>query len=95
MYIIFMIFLFTASLAETLVWMRPTTSGTPPSPRDSHTFSSWKNKIIVIGGEDGHDYYLSDVHILDTGINLSYPFLLFISMICDDLTWLDPILGKI
>ncbi|KAK2411441.1 Galactose oxidase/kelch repeat superfamily protein [Trifolium repens] len=51
---------------ETLVWMRPTTSGTPPSPRDSHTFSSWKNKIIVIGGEDGHDYYLSDVHILDT-----------------------------
>jgi hypothetical protein len=21
----------------------------------------------VIGGEDGHDYYLSDVHILDTG----------------------------
>ncbi|PNY11087.1 RING finger protein B-like [Trifolium pratense] len=51
---------------ETLVWMRPTTSGTPPSPRDSHTFSAWKNKIIVIGGEDGHDYYLSDVHILDT-----------------------------
>ncbi|KAI5416546.1 acyl-CoA-binding domain-containing protein 5 isoform X2 [Lathyrus oleraceus] len=51
---------------ETLVWMRPTTSGTPPSPRDSHTCSSWKNKIIVIGGEDGHDYYLSDVHILDT-----------------------------
>ncbi|KAJ1388557.1 Kelch-type beta propeller [Sesbania bispinosa] len=41
-------------------------TGTPPSPRDSHTCSSWKNKIIVIGGEDGHDYYLSDVHILDT-----------------------------
>ncbi|XP_027192931.1 uncharacterized protein [Cicer arietinum] len=51
---------------ETLVWMRATTSGTPPSPRDSHTCSSWKNRIIVIGGEDGHDYYLSDVHILDT-----------------------------
>lgn len=44
------------------------TSGTPPSPRDSHSCSSWRNKFIVVGGEDGHDYYLSDVHILDTGI---------------------------
>ncbi|KAK7330276.1 hypothetical protein VNO77_24466 [Canavalia gladiata] len=51
---------------ETFVWKCATTSGTPPSPRDSHTCSSWKNKIIVIGGEDGRDYYLSDVHILDT-----------------------------
>lgn len=56
-----------SSLAETFVWKRATTSGKPPSARDSHTCSSWKNKIIVIGGEDGHDYYLSDVHILDTG----------------------------
>ena len=52
---------------ETFVWKRATTSGTPPSPRDSHTCSSWNNKVIVIGGEDAHDYYLSDVHILDTG----------------------------
>uniref|UniRef100_A0A0R0JV95 Uncharacterized protein n=1 Tax=Glycine max TaxID=3847 RepID=A0A0R0JV95_SOYBN len=51
---------------ETFVWKCATTSGTPPSPRDSHSCSSWKNKIIVIGGEDGHDYYLSDIHILDT-----------------------------
>ncbi|KAI9117247.1 hypothetical protein K1719_011413 [Acacia pycnantha] len=51
---------------ETFVWKCAATSGTPPSHRDSHTCSSWKNKIIVIGGEDGHDYYLSDVHILDT-----------------------------
>ncbi|KAI4343981.1 hypothetical protein L6164_011261 [Bauhinia variegata] len=51
---------------ETFVWKCAATSGTPPSPRDSHTCSSWKNKVIVIGGEDGHDYYLSDVHILDT-----------------------------
>ncbi|OMO62949.1 Kelch repeat type 2 [Corchorus capsularis] len=50
---------------ETFVWKRATTSGDPPSARDSHTCSSWKNKIIVIGGEDGHDYYLNDVHILD------------------------------
>ncbi|KAL4036161.1 hypothetical protein IC575_004888 [Cucumis melo] len=51
---------------ETFVWKQATTMGTPPSPRDSHTCSSWKNKVIVIGGEDAHDYYLSDVHILDT-----------------------------
>lgn len=50
---------------ETFVWKRATTTGSPPSARDSHTCSSWKSKIIVIGGEDGHDYYLSDVHILD------------------------------
>ncbi|KAK4752537.1 hypothetical protein SAY87_021335 [Trapa incisa] len=51
---------------ETFVWKKAVTTGTLPSARDSHTCSSWKNKIIVIGGEDGRDYYLSDVHILDT-----------------------------
>ncbi|KAF7806276.1 tip elongation aberrant protein 1-like isoform X1 [Senna tora] len=51
---------------ETFVWKCAATSGTPPSPRDSHTCSSWKNKVVVIGGEDRNDYYLSDVHILDT-----------------------------
>ncbi|PIN23839.1 Kelch repeat-containing protein [Handroanthus impetiginosus] len=51
---------------ETFSWKRLIPSGTPPSKRDSHTCSSWKNKIIVIGGEDSSDYYLSDVHILDT-----------------------------
>ncbi|PRQ16354.1 putative kelch-type beta propeller [Rosa chinensis] len=50
---------------ETFAWKKAITSGPPPSPRDSHTCSSSKNKVIVIGGEDGHDYYLSDVHILD------------------------------
>jgi hypothetical protein len=51
---------------ETFVWKRAVTIGNPPSARDSHSCSSWKNKLVVIGGEDGHDYYLSDVHILDT-----------------------------
>ncbi|XP_022850489.1 RING finger protein B isoform X2 [Olea europaea var. sylvestris] len=50
---------------ETFSWKRVVPSGTPPSKRDSHTCSSWRNKIIVIGGEDSCDYYLSDVHILD------------------------------
>lgn len=51
---------------ETFVWKRAETSGSIPAKRDSHTCSSWKKKIIVIGGEDSFDYYLSDVHILDT-----------------------------
>lgn len=51
---------------ETFVWQRAVTSGTPPAARDSHSCSSWRNNIVVIGGEDAHDYYLSDVHILDT-----------------------------
>ncbi|XP_031493375.1 acyl-CoA-binding domain-containing protein 6-like isoform X1 [Nymphaea colorata] len=51
---------------ESFVWKRVLTTGIPPSARDSHTCSSWKNKIIVIGGEDASDYYLSDVHVLDT-----------------------------
>ncbi|XP_073123814.1 uncharacterized protein [Henckelia pumila] len=50
---------------ETFSWKSVVPSGTPPSKRDSHTCSSWKNKIIVIGGEDSCNYYLSDVHILD------------------------------
>lgn len=49
------------------MWKRAVTTGNPPTARDSHSCSSWKNKIVVIGGEDEHDYYLSDVHILDTG----------------------------
>ncbi|KAL8547179.1 hypothetical protein ACS0TY_006770 [Phlomoides rotata] len=50
---------------ETFLWKRVIPSGTPPSKRVSHTCSSWKNKIIVIGGEDSSNFYLSDVHILD------------------------------
>ncbi|XP_059640606.1 nitrile-specifier protein 5 isoform X2 [Cornus florida] len=50
---------------ETFVWKRAVTSGSPPAKRDSHTCSSWKSKIVVIGGEDTYNYYLSDVHILD------------------------------
>ncbi|CAA0826610.1 Galactose oxidase/kelch repeat superfamily protein [Striga hermonthica] len=50
---------------ETFSWKCVVPSGTPPSKRVSHTCSSWKNKIIVIGGEDSNNYYLSDVHILD------------------------------
>ena len=55
--------------SESFIWKRAVTSGIPPSARDSHTCSPWKNKLIVIGGEDEHDYYLSDVHLLDTGFN--------------------------
>ncbi|KAL3748626.1 hypothetical protein ACJRO7_009802 [Eucalyptus globulus] len=50
---------------ETFAWKKAMTTGMPPSPRHTHSCSTWKNKMIVIGGEDGHDNYLSDVHILD------------------------------
>ncbi|KAJ6834919.1 tip elongation aberrant protein 1-like isoform X1 [Iris pallida] len=50
---------------EALAWERARTFGIPPCPRDSHTCSSWGNKIIVLGGEDSSDCYLSDVHMLD------------------------------
>ncbi|XP_068656001.1 uncharacterized protein [Aristolochia californica] len=50
---------------ESFLWKQAITSGAPPSARDSHTCSSWKNRIIVVGGEDSSDYYLSDVHVLD------------------------------
>ncbi|XP_057436857.1 tip elongation aberrant protein 1-like isoform X2 [Lotus japonicus] len=52
---------------ETFVWTRPTTLGTPPCPRHGHTCSSWEKNIVVIGGGvDELDKYVSDVHILDT-----------------------------
>ncbi|XP_030532409.1 rab9 effector protein with kelch motifs-like [Rhodamnia argentea] len=51
---------------ETFVWKKVMTTGIPPSPRESHSCSTWKNKMIVIGGEDARDYHFSDVHILDT-----------------------------
>lgn len=54
-------------MSETFVWKRAETSGAPPSKRDSHTCSVWKNKLIVIGGLDLDGFYQSDVHVLDTG----------------------------
>ncbi|KAL2935373.1 Kelch domain-containing protein 3 [Bienertia sinuspersici] len=51
---------------KSFVWQRAATLGRPPAARDSHSCSSWKNKIVVIGGEDEQDYYLCDVHVLDT-----------------------------
>eukprot|EP00249_Psilotum_nudum_P016446 c25829_g1_i1 orf=508-1338(+) len=49
-----------------LVWGRVVAKGIPPAPRDSHTCSAWNNKLVVLGGEDASDSYLSDVHILET-----------------------------
>ncbi|KAK4735495.1 hypothetical protein R3W88_009756 [Solanum pinnatisectum] len=51
---------------ETFMWKRIVPSGIPPSKRESHSCSSWNNKIIIIGGEDTSSFYQSDVHILDT-----------------------------
>ncbi|EFJ13495.1 hypothetical protein SELMODRAFT_424453 [Selaginella moellendorffii] len=52
--------------ANTFVWKKISITGVSPIPRDSHTCSSYKNCFIVMGGEDGGNAYLNDVHILDT-----------------------------
>lgn len=52
----------------TLIWTKAATHGTAPAPRDSHTCSSFKNKFIVLGGEDSSNSYLSDIYILDAGM---------------------------
>ncbi|XP_074571348.1 protein GLUTELIN PRECURSOR ACCUMULATION 3-like [Curcuma longa] len=49
---------------EKLTWERAVTSGSPPSARDCHSCSAWKNQIIVLGGEDSLGFYLSDAYIL-------------------------------
>ncbi|EFJ04615.1 hypothetical protein SELMODRAFT_449347 [Selaginella moellendorffii] len=51
---------------NTFVWKKISTTGVSPIPRDIHTCSSYKNCCIVMGGEDGGNAYLYDVHILDT-----------------------------
>ncbi|MCO5601125.1 hypothetical protein L7F22_055244 [Adiantum nelumboides] len=51
-----------------LHWTKALTKGNPPVPRDSHTCSTYENKLIVLGGEDASDSYLADVQILDTDL---------------------------
>ncbi|KAG2313277.1 hypothetical protein Bca52824_024834 [Brassica carinata] len=50
---------------ETVMWKRAPTTGMRPFARDGHTFSVWKKKFIVVGGEDFDGNYLSDVHSID------------------------------
>ncbi|EFJ04462.1 hypothetical protein SELMODRAFT_432392, partial [Selaginella moellendorffii] len=50
----------------TFVWKKISTTGVSPTPQDRHTCSSYKNCFVVMGGEDGGNVYLNDVHILDT-----------------------------
>ncbi|CAM6124228.1 unnamed protein product [Calypogeia fissa] len=50
---------------STLIWTKAATRGPAPAPRDSHTCSSYRNKFIVLGGEDSSNSYLSDIYILD------------------------------
>ncbi|EFJ04966.1 hypothetical protein SELMODRAFT_431919 [Selaginella moellendorffii] len=53
---------------NTFVWKKISTTGVSPISRDSHTCSSYKNCFVVMGGEDGGNAYLNDVHILDTEV---------------------------
>lgn len=72
-------------LSETFTWAKAATSGTLPSPRDSHSMSSWNNKLFVLGGEDGSNSFLADAYVLDAGkrimIPLSHKFFFRVSKI--------------
>lgn len=54
-------------MKATMVWRKAPTTGNHPAPRDSHSMSSWNSKLIVLGGEDASNSFLSDIYILDTG----------------------------
>ncbi|XP_030958277.1 kelch-like protein 10 [Quercus lobata] len=46
------------------VWKRIDTFGSLPSPRNSHICSYQLNRMIVVGGKDGHDSFCSDVYVM-------------------------------
>lgn len=62
-----------------MTWRKVITTGSHPAPRDSHSMSSWNNNLIVLGGEDAANSFLSDIYILDTGMHgeCLHPFRLF------------------
>ncbi|XP_024521607.1 acyl-CoA-binding domain-containing protein 6 [Selaginella moellendorffii] len=48
-------------------WRKVLTSGPRPCSRDSHSMSSFGNKLVLFGGEDVLNTYLADIYILDVG----------------------------
>ena len=44
------------------------TFGSLPSPRNSHVCSYQLDKMIVVGGKDGHDSFCSDVYVMGSYI---------------------------
>ena len=66
---------------NSVFWMQPETTGTPPCPRYNHSMVAVDNKIYVIGGrtinEQGAKQTLNDVHVLNL----------------DTLTWYKPSVG--
>ena len=49
---------------ETMSWTTLVTTGKGPGPRDSHTATMWRNRIVVFGGTNGSKK-VNDLHILD------------------------------
>ncbi|XP_042438308.1 acyl-CoA-binding domain-containing protein 5-like isoform X2 [Zingiber officinale] len=45
-------------------WSSPAVKGEPPAPRDSHTATAIRNKILVYGGDCG-DHYHGEVDVLN------------------------------
>ena len=57
-------FFFFSLLVARFVWKRIDTFGSLPSPRNSHICSYQLNRMIVVGGKDGHDSFCSDVYVM-------------------------------
>ncbi|KAL4637198.1 hypothetical protein ACB092_03G063100 [Castanea dentata] len=47
------------------VWNCIATFGSLPSPRNGHICSYQRDKMIVVGGKDGHDSFCSDVYVME------------------------------
>jgi len=50
---------------ETMTWMQPAISGTPPQARNAHTITVIVSKLYLFGGHSGNKH-LTDFHIFDT-----------------------------
>ena len=57
---------FDISFTGTGEWTTPSTSGTPPTPRQGHIVAVVGNKMFVHGGMSGQQIF-SDWHVLSLG----------------------------
>ena len=60
---------FTCLLTDTGEWTTPSTSGTPPTPRQGHIVAVVGNRLFVHGGMSGQQIF-NDWHILNLSESL-------------------------
>jgi hypothetical protein len=50
-----------------MVWLKPTTEGTPPAPREGASMAMLGGKVAVFGGH-GSKQRFNDLYLLDTEV---------------------------